>query len=86
MTIRRELIDELLKEYPTSRHDRIKGLGNRSPPQRRSVPSSQDAGNKVIALPSWVGCTMTTAELPETGPRVREDSWKTKSIQLECHS
>jgi hypothetical protein len=35
----------------STEHDRIKGWRNRSPPQRRSVPSAQNAGNKVIALP-----------------------------------
>jgi hypothetical protein len=41
---------------PTAtKRDRIKGLGSKSPPQRRSVPCGQEAGKKVIALPVMGG-------------------------------
>jgi putative transposase len=63
-SLRQECLDHLLifqeKQHepraearmwpPSIRHDPIKGLDNRSPLRLRSVPSAQDAGNKVIAI------------------------------------
>ncbi len=58
------------------------GIGQQIPEQGRLVPSSQDAGNKVMLFRWWVGCTMITAGQPEAVPRGRAASWWTSSIQL----
>jgi putative transposase len=68
-SVRQECLDHLLTLHerqhepraearmwpPSIRLDPIKGWRNRSPPQRRLVPSSQDTGNQVIALPVMGG-------------------------------